>query len=84
MELNRWGDYFGIYLDPANNFDVWMISEYAAAINIWSTYVGQIRMEPYSGAHVFLKPVSLDFGDVEIGTKILTCQSLLLITAMQI
>lgn len=67
--INRWGDYFGIYLDPANNYDVWMISEYAASTNIWSTYVGQVRMEPYSGAHVFLKPASLNFGNVEIGTQ---------------
>jgi len=66
--INRWGDYFGIYLDPANDYDVWMISEYAAATNIWGTYVGHIRMVPYSGAHAFLNPKSINFGDVEIGT----------------
>jgi len=66
--INRWGDYFGIYLDPANDYDVWMISEYAAAINIWGTYVGHIRMAPYPGAHAFLQPGSINFGDVELGT----------------
>ena len=66
--INRWGDYFGIYLDPANDYDVWMISEYASATNIWGTYVGQIRMAPYPGAHAFLTPRTIDFGDVEIGT----------------
>ena len=39
------------------NYDVWMISEYAAATNIWGTYVGHIRMEPYPGAHAFLQPL---------------------------
>ncbi len=67
--INRWGDYFGIYLDPANDYDVWMISEYAAATNIWGTYVGHIRMAPYPGVHAFLQPKSINFGDVEIGTK---------------
>ncbi len=66
--INRWGDYFGIYLDPANDYDVWMISEYAASTNIWGTYVGHIRMAPYAGAHAFLSPQTIDFGDVEIGT----------------
>jgi hypothetical protein len=66
--INRWGDYFGIYLDPENDYDVWMISEYAAATNIWGTYVGHIRMAPYPGAHAFLNPKSINFGDVEIQT----------------
>lgn len=66
--INRWGDYFGIYLDPANEYDVWMMSEYAASTNIWGTYVGHIRMTTYPGAHAFLSPGSMDFGDVEIGT----------------
>ena len=66
--INRWGDYFGIYLDPENDYDVWMISEYAAATNIWGTYVGHIRMAPYPGAHAFLNPKSINFGNVEIQT----------------
>jgi len=67
-DINRWGDYFGIYLDPANDYDIWMISEYAAAINTWGTYVGHIRMAPYPGAHAFLQPRTIDFGDTELGT----------------
>ena len=66
--INRWGDYFGIYLDPANDYDVWMISEYAAATNIWGTYVGHIRMAPFPGAHAYLQPRSINFGDNELGT----------------
>jgi len=63
---NRWGDYMGIYLDPANNYDIWMLTEYAAATNVWGTYVAQIRMEPFSGAYVFANPLSIDFGNVEV------------------
>lgn len=66
--INRWGDYFGIYLDPANEYEFWMISEYAAATNIWSTYVGHVRMAPFIGPHAFANPDSAGFGDVEVGT----------------
>lgn len=75
--LNRWGDYFGIYLDPSNDYDIWMISEYAAATNIWGTYVGQIRMAPYTGVHAFLQPSSINFGDVEVGTTSLNSSVML-------
>ena len=32
---NRWGDYMGISLDPADENNIWMFAEYAAAPNIW-------------------------------------------------
>jgi hypothetical protein len=64
---SRWGDYQGIYLDP-NNYDVWMFTEFAARNNAWSTYVGHIRMVPFSGTYVHLNPSQTDFGDVEVGT----------------
>ncbi len=66
--INRWGDYFGIYLDPDNFYDVWTFSEYAAATNVWGTYVGQIRMVPFPGPTVFTNPDFIDFGDLEVGT----------------
>ena len=63
---NRWGDYMGIYLDPANELDIWTFTEYAAATNTWGTYVSQIRMEPFSGFFTHIAPNTLDFGDVEV------------------
>ena len=66
---NRWGDYMGIYLDPANDFDIWMHTEYAAPLNQWATQFAQIRMAPYSAAHTFANPVTIDFGDVEVNVK---------------
>jgi hypothetical protein len=65
---NRWGDYLGIYLDPANEYDVWIFPEYAAGTNIWGTYIGKIRMVPFQGIYSYLSSDSLDFGDVEINT----------------
>jgi hypothetical protein len=64
--INRWGDYFGIYLDPANEYDFWMISEYAAANNVWGTYVAQVRMVPFPGIYSFYYPGITDFEDVEV------------------
>ncbi len=65
--INRWGDYFGICLDPENFYDVWTFSEYAAATNVWGTYVGQIRMVPFPGPTVFVEPDFIDFGNIEVG-----------------
>lgn len=40
-ERNRWGDYMGIALDPADNNQVWMFVEYAAPpANTWGTWFG--------------------------------------------
>jgi len=41
--INRWGDYFGIFLDPENFYDVWMFTEYAASTDYWSTWISEIR-----------------------------------------
>ena len=65
---NRWGDYLGIFLDPANEYDVWIFPEYAAGTNTWGTYIGQIRMVPFSGIYTHLSSSNLAFGNVEINT----------------
>jgi hypothetical protein len=67
--INRWGDYFGICLDPENDYNVWMVSEYAANTNIWSTFVGNIRMVPYPGVYTFYSPGKLIFSDTEVNTE---------------
>ena len=38
--VNRWGDFFGAALDPADPGKVWVAGEYAALTNRWSTWVG--------------------------------------------
>ncbi|MBT8380464.1 MAG: T9SS type A sorting domain-containing protein [Ignavibacteria bacterium] len=67
--INRWGDYFGIYLDPETDSDFWMISEYASFTNTWGTYVGHVRMVPFSGVYAFSNPDSINFGNIEVGTE---------------
>jgi len=74
---NRWGDYMGIYLDPDNDYDVWMLTEYAATNNTWGTQVGQIRMAPYTGVHALANPETVDFGDAEVGTTSETLSSII-------
>ena len=66
---NRWGDYMGIALDPTDETNVWMFTEYAEVNNRWGTWVGEIRMVPYPGAHVTTLEDTLDFGEWEINTN---------------
>ncbi len=44
--LNRWGDYSQTMVDPANDFGLWTIQEYAyppaPAFNRWSTWWGSV------------------------------------------
>jgi hypothetical protein len=65
---NRWGDYLCAALDPVNQENIWLYSEYAAAFNIWGTWLTEIRMKPISGTFAYLSSDSLGFGDVEINT----------------
>ncbi len=39
---NRWGDYFGAYLDPSDS-SVWVAGQYATSSGNWSTYIAQIK-----------------------------------------
>ncbi len=64
---NRWGDYTGIYLDPSDQNNIWMHTEYAEATNRWGTWIGKVRMVPFSGTYVSLSDDSLDFGEIEVG-----------------
>ena len=74
---NRWGDYMGIDLDMSNEYDVFTFTEYVRAPNSWGTYVGRIRMAPYTGAHAYPIPNSLEFNEVEIGTESQTASIIL-------
>lgn len=45
-DSNRWGDYSGIAVDPANPTRVWIFGEYAASpANTWGTHIGQVTFE---------------------------------------
>ncbi len=64
---NRWGDYTGAWVDPSNDYDIWLFSEYAAGTNTWGTYIAQVRVTPYYGANVRSTPDSVQFNPVEVG-----------------
>ena len=65
-DRNRWGDYLCAYLDPVNQYNIWLYSEYAAATNTWGTWLTEIRMKTFAGIYTFVSPSTLDCGDVEV------------------
>ncbi len=42
---NRWGDYSGAAVDPADPSKLWFLGEYAASpVNTWGTWAGQVAI----------------------------------------
>jgi len=64
---NRWGDYNGIWLDPVNKKDFWMLTEYVHAVNTWGTWVGQFRAALEAGAYLISTTPETSFEPVEVG-----------------
>jgi len=60
--VNRWGDFFGAALDPADRGRVWVVGEYAALTNRWSTWVAETRVA-LSGGSCRADGSTLCFGD---------------------
>lgn len=65
---NRWGDYSGIWLDPVNQKDFWMHTEYAAAVNTYSSWVGQITVMLENGPNLIGTTPVVKFNPTEINT----------------
>lgn len=66
---NRWGDYNGIWLDPSNKKDFWMLVEYAHGTNTWGTWVGQIRTTLEPAAYHISSTPELNFEPAEENTS---------------
>ena len=50
---NRWGDYSGASVDPADPSKLWLVGEYAASpTNHWGTWIGQIAVAGTTAACV--------------------------------
>jgi hypothetical protein len=60
--VNRWGDFFGAALDPADPGKVWVVGEFAALTNRWSTWVAETRVA-LSGGSCLPDGSTLCFGD---------------------
>ncbi len=41
----RWGDYFGIALDPSDEVTLWGIGEYAVDLYTWQTWIGSFSAD---------------------------------------
>ena len=60
-QTNRWGDFFGAAVDPANPDRVWMVGEYAADRDTWGTWVGQTQVPGAGGCQA--TPTALCLGN---------------------
>ncbi|MCH7771195.1 MAG: hypothetical protein IIA49_09290, partial [Bacteroidetes bacterium] len=66
---NRWGDYLGAALDPVNQYNIWLHSEYVAAKNTWGTWLTEIRMKLIPGVFAHTQTPAIDFGNIEVSTN---------------
>ena len=64
---NRWGDYLGAFLDPADEYSFWMFSQYASGTNAYACMVGQVRLQPFTGIYVFPETHNYNFSSIQIG-----------------
>ena len=64
---NRWGDYNGIALDPADNDAVWVHTEYAGTNNRWGNWIGKAKVGPLPGAYAQAEPAFIRFPAAEAG-----------------
>jgi hypothetical protein len=65
---NRWGDYNGMWLDPSDQNNIWMHTEYAKSpSSTWANQVGLLRMVPFATASLFTSTDSVNYGTKEFG-----------------
>ncbi|MGE5414741.1 MAG: hypothetical protein ACM3NW_11230 [Syntrophomonadaceae bacterium] len=50
--VNRWGDFFGAALDPADPGRVWVVGEYAGLLDTWLTWAGETAAPLTAGSCV--------------------------------
>ncbi len=48
VDAERWGDYGGLAVDPADDATFWAFHEYAVGTNTWGTWWGAFTFEPSS------------------------------------
>ncbi len=66
---NRWGDYMGACIDPANPNSAWFATEHVAGTNQWGVRIAQVRAYPYDEATAYFSSDSIYFGQVEVGSE---------------
>lgn len=64
---NRWGDYNGIWIDPADRNNFWIFTQYAETLaNTWGVWTGLVRLIPFSGAKIETDKDTINFGIREV------------------
>lgn len=66
-DRNRWGDYNGAWVDPADENNIWLYTEYAAGTNLWGARVHGLRLTPFEKAFAEVSEKTLAFGTLEAG-----------------
>ena len=56
-------------MDPTNQYNIWLFTEYATATNTWGTWFTEIRMKLISGVYAFTTSPSIDLGNIEVNTS---------------
>ncbi len=65
---NRWGDYNGAWLDPADETSFWICSEYAETPdNTWAVWNMHVRLFPVPGIAMHTFADTLSFRTTEVG-----------------
>ena len=66
---NRWGDYTGLAVDPADDSTFWVFNEYATDSNRWSTRIGSFEIDPIPDTDFYSIAVNMDDNlDIEVLT----------------
>lgn len=71
---NRWGDYMGAALDPADKNALWFFTEYVSSANNYNCWVHGIRLAPYQNATIISNVSSRNFGRIEANFRSDTLQ----------
>ena len=66
---NRWGDYSGIAVDPADQTTMWAHSEYASGVNAWGTWVSSAKIGPLAGGIFSINRSFLEFGTKNVNVS---------------
>ncbi len=65
-QRNRWGDYMGAWVDPADDHSFWVFAQYTDSKNRWGTWLTAVRPTPFEQAYTKLDAFELDFGKGEV------------------
>ena len=63
---NRWGDYSGAWIDPADSVSFWICGEYVEALDTWGTWVGGVLYDSEVPVELISFDASLNGYNIEL------------------